>query len=85
MAGGVPVVLPRPDQDAQRRALAVALVRAVDALAPPFRAAFLLREVQGLSYQEISQALDMDVGTVKSRLSRARAVLQRALAEVHDE
>ena len=85
VAGAVPVVLPRPDQDAQRRALAVALVRAVDALAPPFRAAFLLREVQGLSYQEVSQALDIDVGTVKSRLARARAVLQRALAEVHDE
>ena len=85
VAGAVPVVLPRPDQDAQRRALAVALVRAVDALAPPFRAAFLLREVQGLSYQEVSEALDVDVGTVKSRLSRARAVLQRALAEVHDE
>jgi RNA polymerase sigma-70 factor, ECF subfamily len=85
IAGAVPVVLPRPDQDAQRRALAVALVRAVDALAPPFRAAFLLREVQGLSYQEVSQALDVDVGTVKSRLARARAVLQRALAEIHDE
>ena len=85
VAGGVPVVLPRPDQDAQRRSLAVALVRAVDALAPPFRAAFLLREVQGLSYQEVSEALDVDIGTVKSRLARARAVLQRALAEVHDE
>lgn len=80
--GAVPVALPRPDQDAQRRALAVALVRAVDALAPPFRAAFLLREVQGLSYKEVSEALDIDVGTVKSRLARARAVLQRALAEM---
>jgi RNA polymerase sigma-70 factor (ECF subfamily) len=85
VAGGVPVTLPRPDQDAQRRSLAVALVRAVDALAPPFRAAFLLREVQGLSYQEVSQALDVDIGTVKSRLARARAVLQRALAEEHGE
>src|SRR5688500_7230810 len=42
VAGGLPVTLPRPDQDVHRRRLAVALVRAVDELPPPFRAAFLL-------------------------------------------
>jgi RNA polymerase sigma-70 factor (ECF subfamily) len=78
-------VLPAPDQGAYRRALAVELLRAVEALGPPFRAAFLLREVHGLSYEEIAEALDVDIGTVKSRLSRARAALQQALAEVHDE
>jgi len=83
--GSVPAELPRPDQDADRRALAVALVDAVDSLGPPFRAAFLLREVHGLSYEEIAQALAIDIGTVKSRLSRARALLQAALAEMIDE
>ena len=83
--GGVPVTLPRPDQEADRRALAGALVRAVDALSPHFRAAFLLREVHGLSYEEISRALSIDVGTVRSRLSRARVSLQAALAELHDD
>jgi RNA polymerase sigma-70 factor (ECF subfamily) len=82
--GSVPVALPRPDQDADRRALAVALVDAVDGLGPPFRAAFLLREVHGLAYEEIAQALAIDIGTVKSRLSRARALLQAALAEMVD-
>jgi RNA polymerase sigma-70 factor, ECF subfamily len=83
--GTIPVALPRPDQDADRRALAVALVRAVEALGPPFRAAFLLREVHGLRYEEIAEALDVDVGTVKSRLARARMLLQAALAPVRDE
>jgi RNA polymerase sigma-70 factor (ECF subfamily) len=83
--GSVPVALPRPDQDVDRRALAVALVQAIDGLSAPFRAAFLLREVHGLSYDEIARALAIDIGTVKSRLSRARALLQAALAEMHDD
>jgi RNA polymerase sigma-70 factor (ECF subfamily) len=82
-AGGLPAVLPWPDQDVHRRAVAAALTDAVAALAPPFRAAFLLREVHGLSYEEIARALEIDGGTVKSRLSRARAALQEALAEMH--
>jgi RNA polymerase sigma-70 factor (ECF subfamily) len=83
--GSVPSALPRPDQDADRRALALALVEAVDGLGDPFRAAFLLREVHGLAYDEIALALAIDIGTVKSRLARARALLQAALAEMHDE
>ena len=63
----------------------MALCQAVEALGPPFRAAFLLREVHGLSYEEIALALEIDIGTVKSRLARARALLQAALAEMHDE
>jgi RNA polymerase sigma-70 factor (ECF subfamily) len=82
--GGVPAALLPPDQDAERRTLGAALVSAIDALGPQYRAAFLLREVHGLRYEEIADALDVDVGTVKSRLSRARALLQRALAELHD-
>jgi RNA polymerase sigma-70 factor, ECF subfamily len=83
--GGLPTTLPRPDQDAQRRDLAAALTTAVDELGPHFRAAFVLREVQGLSYEEIATVLDIHIGTVKSRLSRARWALKRALAELHDE
>jgi RNA polymerase sigma-70 factor (ECF subfamily) len=83
--GSVPVALPRPDQDADRRALGTALVQAVDDLSDPFRAAFLLREVHGLSYDEIALALDIDIGTVKSRLARARGFLQAALAGMRDD
>jgi RNA polymerase sigma-70 factor, ECF subfamily len=82
--GSVPVTLPRPDQEADRHRLGGALKKAVEELGAPFRAAFLLREVHGLTYDEISLALQIDVGTVRSRLSRARAALQTALAEMHD-
>ncbi|MDB4965118.1 MAG: putative polymerase ECF-type sigma factor [Myxococcales bacterium] len=67
------------------RALGRAIERAVGGLAPEYRAAFVLREFHELSYEEIARALDVDVGTVKSRLSRARAALKSALAEVHHE
>ena len=48
------------------------------------RAAFLLREAHGLSYDEVARALDTDVGVVKSRLFRARAALREALQEDDD-
>ena len=64
--------------------LGKALRRAVEALPPDFRAAFLLREAHELSYEEIGLALQVDSGTVKSRLSRARAALRLALEDHHE-
>jgi len=55
------------------------LSRALELLAPEFREIIILRELQGLSYKEISDVAGVPVGTVMSRLSRARAHLQRAL------
>lgn len=57
------------------------VLAAVDRLAQPFREVVMLSDVEGLSYQEISQVLDVPVGTVKSRLFRGRRVLQAALYE----
>ena len=54
--------------------------QAIEALVPEFREAIVLREVQGLSYKEISQATGVPVGTVMSRLSRARKRLQQLLS-----
>jgi RNA polymerase sigma-70 factor (ECF subfamily) len=73
----------RGDDGARRSEVAVAVERAVLGLPPEFRAAFVLREYHELEYGEIAQALDVDLGTVKSRLSRARQALRAALAEVH--
>ena len=64
-----------------QRAFVDALGRALTALAVPYRAAFLLREYHGFEYQEIAAALEIDVGTVKSRLSRARSQLRDELKE----
>ncbi|HEY4592765.1 MAG TPA: sigma-70 family RNA polymerase sigma factor [Thermoanaerobaculia bacterium] len=55
------------------------LRRAVDALPDPFREVIVLREIQELSYQEIATVTGVPVGTVMSRLSRARRRLQRVL------
>ena len=56
--------------------------RLIAALAEPFRETFVLREIQNLSYREIADVAEVPVGTVMSRLARARAMLRSAwLAE----
>jgi RNA polymerase sigma factor (sigma-70 family) len=55
------------------------LARALDELAPEFREVIVLRELEGLSYKEISAVAGVPVGTVMSRLSRARTRLQDVL------
>lgn len=57
----------------------VALAKALEALPPEFREVIVLRELEGLSYREIAQVADIAVGTVMSRLARARERLQRHL------
>lgn len=64
-----------PVETYERRALVEALDCALDEITPDLREIFLLREVSGLSYAEISELLDVELGTVKSRLARARATL----------
>lgn len=76
-----PEPVERPDAAFDRARLAAAIQRAIADLAPEYRAAFLLREYHGLDYAEIAEALRIDLGTVKSRLSRARAALRAALSE----
>ncbi len=73
----------RSDAEAERLRLAEVLRRAIDDLSPEHRAAFLLREYHDFEYAEIATALAIDLGTVKSRLSRARAALRRSLEEVY--
>ena len=55
------------------------LHRALDQLGPEFREVIVLRELEGLSYKEIGDVTGVPVGTVMSRLSRARRRLQEAL------
>jgi RNA polymerase sigma-70 factor (ECF subfamily) len=75
----------RADHGRERVEVAQAIARAVAQLSPEFRATFLLREVHDMDYESIAQALRVDVGTVKSRLNRARLLLRRALQGIYDE
>jgi RNA polymerase sigma-70 factor (ECF subfamily) len=71
-----------PEAQALRRFDATAIRRLVAGLTEPFRETFVLREIQNLSYREIADIIDAPVGTVMSRLARARALLRTAwLAE----
>jgi RNA polymerase sigma factor (sigma-70 family) len=54
--------------------------RALDALAPDFRAAVVLCDIEGLSYEEVAATLGIKLGTVRSRIHRGRAQLRESLA-----
>ncbi len=54
--------------------------RALDALPPEFRAAVVLCDIEGLSYEEIAATLGIKLGTVRSRIHRGRSMLREALA-----
>jgi RNA polymerase sigma-70 factor, ECF subfamily len=54
------------------------LDRLIEALPAPLREAIVLRELQGMGYREIAEVTGVPIGTVMSRLSRARAALRRA-------
>jgi RNA polymerase sigma-70 factor (ECF subfamily) len=73
----------RPDHAAERRSLGEAVRRAIDRLPPERRSVVVLREYHQLEYDEIASALEIDVGTVKSRLARGRAELREALRGIY--
>jgi RNA polymerase sigma-70 factor, ECF subfamily len=57
------------------------LLRAMEELEPHARAVVVLRDIEELSYEQIAKILEVPIGTVKSRLARARALLRRQLME----
>ena len=70
---------PSPQHRAENRELRRALDQGLRALSPEHRQVLLLRELQGLSYEEIARELELDLGTVKSRIARARDRLRKYL------
>ena len=70
-----------PQRQLERSERGKALARGLEQLPGWQRRVLVLRELSGLSYQEIGAALDLDLGTVKSRISRARISLRKILLE----
>ncbi|MCS7207194.1 MAG: sigma-70 family RNA polymerase sigma factor [Dehalococcoidia bacterium] len=68
-----------PEDYALRRELREAIAQGLKALPPDQRLAILLVDVQGLSYEEAAQVMGVPIGTVKSRLSRARLAMRTFL------
>ncbi|MFZ5875681.1 MAG: sigma-70 family RNA polymerase sigma factor [Nitrospirota bacterium] len=68
-----------PEQEFLNKLLRKDLERAVDGLPEAYRTVVVLADLEGLAYAEIAESLDIPVGTVRSRLARARAQLQKAL------
>src|SRR5262245_45086040 len=68
-----------PGEQLERGELEAALQRAIADLPDERRIVVVLRDLEGLTYEEIAEALDLELGTVRSRLHRARAELKGKL------
>jgi RNA polymerase sigma-70 factor (ECF subfamily) len=82
----VAIEAPRdPHDSAESAEIVRAIERAVLSLSPEGRAVFVLRAHYELEYHEIAEALGIEIGTVRSRLSRVRAVLREILGAIGEE
>ena len=68
-----------PERDALSPLIQAEVQRALDSLPEHFRMAVVLSDVEGLTYKEIAEVMDTPIGTVMSRLHRARGILQNLL------
>ena len=74
-----------PGEDTDTKTVRRTVVDAIDTLPEEFREAVLLRDLNGLSYDEIAKIIDCPVGTVKSRVNRGRLRLHRGLLPLAEE
>ncbi|MGI5987109.1 MAG: sigma-70 family RNA polymerase sigma factor [Dysosmobacter sp.] len=75
----VPDTAPSPHEAAERKELREQIEAGLQSLSPEHRQVLILREIHQLSYEEISQSLALDLGTVKSRINRGRKQLRNFL------
>ncbi len=76
-----PDTAPTPHEAAEQQELREQIDAGLQALTPEHRQVLILREIHQLSYGEIADTLEIDVGTVKSRINRGRRQLQKFLLE----
>lgn len=77
----IPDPAPGPQEELLRQEQIQQLLAALEELKPDQKEVIVLRDIQGFSYEEISQMLDCSIGTVKSRINRARSRLREILLE----
>ncbi len=81
--------IPDEDSNPEREANTVItdkiIQKAIDKLSPKFKQVIILRDIQGFSYEEISEIVGIPLGTVKSRVNRARLKLQEDLQHLMKE
>ena len=68
-----------PEREALREEIRATVIRAIEKLPEDLRTAITLREIEGLSYEEIAEAMDCPIGTVRSRIFRARESVDKEL------
>jgi RNA polymerase sigma-70 factor, ECF subfamily len=73
-----------PERELMRQELERTVMKAVEALPEELRTAITLREVDGMSYEEIAQKMDCPIGTVRSRIFRAREAIDAELRPLID-
>lgn len=76
---------PGPESRLESKRTGLAVTAAIERLSEKLRVVIVLNAVEGLSYEEISAALEISIGTVKSRLSRAKEELKRLLASTREQ
>jgi RNA polymerase sigma-70 factor, ECF subfamily len=84
-AAGDPRQVPAPDARMEREEVARITREVLAELPEIFRTVLVLREFEDLSYQEMADVLGISIGTVESRLFRARARFREKLAQLHPE
>jgi RNA polymerase sigma-70 factor (ECF subfamily) len=84
--GGMPVPADMTENDparlAQQKEVIALLTEAIGRLDEDHRVVIVLRDIEQMSYEQIAETLELELGTVKSRLSRARAMLREILETV---
>ena len=74
-----------PEESLMRKEQKSEILRALDTLSEEHKAAIILRDVKGMSYEEIAEILDLSLGTVKSRINRARNQLKTEILKIREQ
>jgi RNA polymerase sigma-70 factor (ECF subfamily) len=80
----MPRAEPMPHQRLEQHEIRSRIDQAIDQLSPEHRAVILMKEIEGMQYHEIAEALGCSIGTVMSRLFYARKKLQNLLRDVYE-